>query len=72
MFVVPAVTPETIPDIAPTVATDVVPLLHTPPEVASDKLVVAPEHTLLAPEIAAGNGFTVTIVVAVQPLPLSE
>jgi hypothetical protein len=41
--------------------------LHTPPPVASLKVVVLPAQTLATPVIAAGNGFTVTTVVLVQP-----
>ena len=64
MFAVPADTPETIPE-EETVATPVLPLAHVPPEVASVKVVVVPEHTLTAVEgpIAAGLKLTVTIAV---------
>ena len=46
---------------------------QVPPVVAEDNCVVNPEHTFVAPVIAAivGNGFTVTVVaadVAGQPL----
>ena len=43
-------------------------LLHVPPP-ASLRVVVDPRHTALAPSIAVGNGFTVTIVVMIQPVP---
>ena len=47
--------------------------VQVPPAVADANCVVKPEHTLVAPVIAAtvGNGFTVTVVavdVAEQPL----
>jgi len=58
----------------PTVATTVLLLLHVPPinnepVELSDNRIVAPVHTLAAPVIATGNGFTVTIAVAAQPYP---
>ena len=65
MLPVPTVTPVTIPD-ALTVAVPV--LLQVPPEVASDKEVVRPRHTVIVPKIAVGNEFTVTIAVVIQPV----
>ena len=50
-----------------TVATPGALLVHVPPEVASLKVVVSPTQTAAVPVIAAGNGLTVTIVVAIQP-----
>ena len=41
-----------------TVAIVVVPLVQLPPEVVLLKDTEEPTHTLVAPEIAAGNGFT--------------
>jgi hypothetical protein len=55
--------------VLPTVATAVLLLLQDPPGVRSDSEVVKPEHMADAPEIASGTGFTVTMVVAVQPVP---
>src|ERR1035437_9723023 len=56
---VPADTPVTTP--APeTGAFVVLLLLHTPPAVASLKVIVEPLQTLVAPAIAAGKGFMVT------------
>ena len=46
-------------------------LLHVPPPVASDNVVVPPTHTLVVPVIVAGNGFTVTTALVAQPVPLS-
>ena len=43
-------------------------LLHVPPP-ASLRVVVEPWHTAFAPSIAVGNGFTVTVVVMMQPVP---
>ena len=67
---VPGVTPSSNPDIDPTEATVVVPLVHTPPDVALVNGVVEPTHTVVAPVIGAGEGFTVTTVVAKHPEPV--
>jgi hypothetical protein len=58
--------PVAIPD-EPIVATAVLLLLHTPPAVASDKVVVAATHTVVAPVIPAGKGLTEKEVVTKQP-----
>ena len=65
MDVAPVVTPVTTPVEEPTVATEVLPLLHTPPGVASVKVAVNPGHSLAVPPIAAttGSGLTVSAVV---------
>ena len=58
MIEVPAEVPVTTPD-GLMVATAVVPLVHdTPPAVASDTWVVAPEQTSSVPAMAAGGVFT--------------
>ena len=72
IVVVPAVTPETTPEVD-TVATAVLLEDQVPPVVAEANCVVNPEHTFVAPVIAAtvGNAFTVTVVavdVAEHPL----
>ena len=67
MVDVPPAIPVTIPA-ASTVATAVLLLLHPPPPVASDNDVVSPAHTVLIPNIAVGNGVTVTTAVVVQPV----
>lgn len=68
----PAPTPVTTPPPAPgpgvMVATERVPLLHVPPGIASDNVVVSPEHIVVTPVIAAGSGLTVTTVVVKQPV----
>ena len=56
---VPAAIPVAIPVVEPIVAMSVLALLHTPPVVADDNVVVLPAHTLVVPVIAAGNGWTV-------------
>ena len=63
MVVVPVETPPTTPVAAPTVAIDVARLLQTPPEVASERVIVEPEQTEPEPTMAAGAGFTVTLAV---------
>jgi hypothetical protein len=67
MVVLPAVTPATIPDDDPIPATVVNEELHAPSLVASLRVVVLPAHSLAAPVIAAGRGFTVTLCIAAQP-----
>ncbi len=66
---VPAANPYTVLVLpAPaTVATNVLLLVHVPPPARSDKVVVAPTHTLSIPLIGEGAVFTVTTVEAVQP-----
>jgi hypothetical protein len=65
MFAVPPDTPVTVPVLV-TVATDVLPLLHTPPEVASLSDMVEPAHMIEPPLMDEGSGLTVTTVVAMQ------
>ena len=65
---VPVDTPVAIPLAEPIVATAVLLLVHVPPPDASVKVVVVPGHACNVPEIAAGNGFTVTACVAIQPV----
>jgi hypothetical protein len=68
IIVLPAVTPLTTPEPEPTVATGVLPLLHIPPAVASDNVIVdPPSQTATVPEIAEGAGFTVITVIAAHP-----
>ena len=47
-------------------------LLHVPPPVASVNMVVSPEHTAVLPVIGAGNAYTVTDTVCVQPVVVRE
>jgi len=54
----------TSPVVGFTVANEVFTLDHVPPGVALDNVVVDPWQRVLAPVIAAGRGFTVTICVA--------
>jgi hypothetical protein len=69
MVAVPAATPVVIP-VEPTVAIPMALELHTPPVVALLRAIVAAAHTADAPVIvpALGNGFTVIVLVARQPV----
>ena len=69
MIVVPADMPLTMPLVAPTVPTAVLPLLQVPPAVPSASGRVLPAQTGNTPVMAAGSGLTVTVVVDVQPEP---
>ena len=62
----PEAIPVTVPA-EPTVARAALLLLHVPPAVASDKVVVAATHTVVTPVIPAGNGLTEKEVVTKQP-----
>jgi len=67
MVEVPDVTPLTTPVVEPMVATEVLVLLHVPPDVPSVNVVVLPAQTEVVPEIVAGTAFTVTTAIARQP-----
>ena len=56
--------------VEPTVAIKVLLLLHVPPRVRSDKLVVPVPHIEGVPLITPGVPYTVTVVVAEQPGPV--
>lgn len=64
MRAVPAAMPDTMPD-ALTLAIPVLLLAHVPPDMEPLNDVVAPAHTLVAPEMELldGSGFTVTATV---------
>ena len=67
---VSAAAPVAVPVTTPpdTEATPDALLLHVPNGLASLKLVERPWHTVSVPVIGEGNGFTVTIAVAIQPV----
>ncbi len=67
----PADTPVTMP-VAITLAIVVLLLLQLPPVALSLKVIAAPAHKLIVPVAAgsAGAGFTVSIFVTVQPVPV--
>ncbi len=66
MIDVPATMPLTVPVLV-IVATDVLLLLHVPPPVALDRVVLPAIHIVVAPVITAGSVFTVTLITAKQP-----
>jgi hypothetical protein len=66
MMDVPAVTPVTNPVVEFTVALALL-LLQEPPGVPSVAVMDCPAHTEAGPPIGPGVGFTVTVVMAVQP-----
>ena len=68
MVTVPDATPDTAPLDAPTVATDVLELLHDPPAVPLVSVVVEPTHTTAVPAFEPGRGFTVAVMVRIQPV----
>ena len=65
----PDVTPVTIPDAEPIVATAELLLLQMPPVIASDNVIVEPTHTSERPVIVPAfvGVFTVTVLVVIQP-----
>jgi len=54
--------------VEPIVAMPVLPLLHVPPPVPSDNVVIDPIQTDAVPEIEAGTGLTVTVVAMPHPV----
>ena len=62
---VPAETPVTTPVDEPTVAIEVLLLLHVPPLVESNKVIVDPTHTEVGPEIEDTVVDPVTVMVLV-------
>ncbi len=62
----PAETPVRTPLEEPTAAKEGLLLDHVPPP-ASVSVVLAPAHTSVLPNIAPGNGFTVTNCVTLHP-----
>lgn len=71
IVVVPATTPPTVPVAPPIVAVAGVLLSQVPTPDASVRLAVVPGHTDSTPPIAAGDGFTVSTFVVVQPVDVS-
>lgn len=63
MVAVPATTPVSNPELGSIVATEVLPLAHVPPDVASVSVVVAPPQTADDPNMAAGDVPTLTVAV---------
>jgi hypothetical protein len=71
MTEVPELTPVATPVVAPIVATDKLLLAHVPVPVELLSVVDISSHTLNVPVIVAGNGFTVTVLLIVQPVDVS-
>lgn len=69
MSAVPAATPVTMPDDGPTVATEILLLVHVPPNAELNNEIVCPTQTDDGPDIAGGLGFTVKVLVRTQPVP---
>ena len=67
IVVTPAEMPVTMPEVAPTVATEGEVLVHVPKPPAANIKVTSPTHSELTPLMGPGNGFTVTGCTAVQP-----
>ena len=68
MVAVPGVRPVTTPVEEPTGATALLLLLHTPPVVVSEKVVVEPSQTVAAPDIGAGVWLTNISTTCKQPV----
>ena len=64
---VPGPVPSTVPDDEPTVATEVVPDVHVPPEPVPVSVLVLPAQITAVPEIAPGTAFTETTTDRLQP-----
>ena len=69
MMAIPPDTPVTIP-VDPTVATPVDAELHVPPVPVVDRVIKAPAHTVIVPDIvpALATGFTLIVVAVAQPV----
>jgi hypothetical protein len=65
---VPAVIPVTTPVEEPMVAFALL-LLQVPPVVVLLRVMVRPAHTSVGPVMVASKGLTVTVVIAMQPVP---
>lgn len=66
MLTIPPLIPLTIPEAEPTVATRGLLLVHAPPEVELVSVIDEPAQTVDGPEIAAGEAFTVMLLVAMH------
>ena len=68
MVAVPVPTPETTPEVELTLAVPDALLVQVPPVGEELNVIVAPEHTADAPDIAAGAATTVMVCTVKQPL----
>jgi hypothetical protein len=60
--------PERTPDDNPIDAIEVLPLVHVPPAELLLNVEKPPVHTVVIPDIVAGNGFTLTTFTDEQPV----
>ena len=67
----PAIEPVTAPVVALTVTISGTPADHDPPGVALVSVTGTPGQLAAVPAIAAGNGFTVTVLSTVHPVPMA-
>jgi len=70
MVAIPALTALSEPEVRPIVATAVLLLLQEPPVVISASVVELPWQSEEVPDIGAGKGLTVIVVVSEQPPPV--
>jgi hypothetical protein len=68
IFALPVDTPVITPVAEPIVTIVVADELHEPPEVLLDSVPACPAHIENTPDIAPGNGFTVTTVLLMHPV----
>jgi hypothetical protein len=68
MAAVPVTIPVTTPEEEPTVAIEILPLVHVPPDVLLLSDVVDPEQTVSVPVIGSNAAPTVTTVVTAHPV----
>jgi hypothetical protein len=68
MTTVPNDTPVTIPVTLPMFATDTFPLLHTPPVIVFESVVLLLIQAIEGPEIDGGTALVVKTLVAKQPV----
>lgn len=66
MVSTPAVTPITVPETDPPIEVWPLLALHVPPGGVATIIVLAPAHTVGAPKIIEGEGFTVIVFVKKQ------
>ena len=66
----PVLTALTMPDDEPMVATPVALLVQVPPVGGQLRVVPAPWHRLREPDIGPGAALSVTVIVALHPVPV--
>jgi hypothetical protein len=73
IIAVPADSPVTMPELLPTAAIVLLLLVHTPPDVVLDRVVVLLSHTVVVPVMLGTVGYGLIVIVALpcgpqQPL----